>query len=649
LNDIIRDRIKETVRQVFEEKELKHIVQWADDHFFLSASATNTKGQRWKTHGYQKFILHAFSDLDTRDTVCIKPIQVGLSQCAKIGIGYESAHRKRSNGIWLPRRSDADEFSNVQIQSMLEDVKEVADELKTDIDKKDKDNTSRRRAFYGAQSYCRATQTPQDVSSISIETGYADELSKMPRRLRATAKDEGTTPVNGIRGRMTAATWPKLNMLSSPLEFGNCQITEQFEDCREKFHRHYQCPECETWQVFEWGDAKSAHGFKWDRVADEYGDIDDFESAKTVYYQCSGCDHRFVYNDIVELDENRGQWRSEKIGFDEVNYKYFDLESGEEVESPYSVGIQVRGWMSRTKSWFEGCYEFLQATRDVKEGDRSKLITWTEDYEGSAYRAPELNQYIKHGYLMSRRESWKTLCPDEVQAVTKDWDVQEDRIECMTVGWGYKEESWILKHEVFWGNPATTDVLKHVRRGVDDESIVKPGGNIMPVFLTGIDAGYLTDLVHDVAKGKYKSKIIPHMGMGTIGKPIVTPRMSGSKKRRTMLSHICVDSAKDLIYNRYLIDVPGPGYVHIGDHESLTEELIKQMVAEKKTVVKNVLRWVCPDGIRNEGLDCFVGNLAMIKLAQQRYGLTLREPSAFSRNTGETPTMSIEDMAGVFS
>ena len=568
-------------------------------------------------------------DLDSLVTVVKKPTQVGASKNILIGIGYESAHRNRANGVWLPTRADANQFSNVQIADVLEHVPEIRSQLKVDFDKRDKDNTTRRRSFKGAQSYCQATQTMQDVSSIPVEHAFADEVSKFPRALKGGKDDVGKAPVDGIRGRLDSATDPCLSLVSTPTEFGVCQISHEFEKCREKFYRGYFCPSCSVWHVFEWGSEKTDHGFKWDRHYFDDGTQDDLATAKSVYYQCPNCDHRHYWEDIDSLDE-LGEWRSENLRFDESNYKYFSLETGEEMPSPYSVGIQLRGWFNRRKPWWMGANAFLEAVRDIAEGKPQKMVDWTQDYEANAYRAPESSDYIKHGYLMSRQEDtfYAAKCPADVQVITKYWDVQKDRIECLTVGWAIGREVWLIDHNVYWGDPATTKILEQAQRHTE-LTYEKPNGFKMPVFLSGIDSRYLPDIVNSYCTKEWKFKLIPTMGSKSIGKPVIQGRTHASKDYGTFLTTVCPDTAKDMIYRMYRVETPGAGYVHIPDIECFDEKFIKQMVAEIKKIVNGILRWVCGEGIRNEGLDLMVGNLAMITLAQQRFGFNFLPKSEY--------------------
>jgi terminase, large subunit len=162
--------------------------------------------------------------------------------------------------------------------------------------------------------------------------------------------------------------------------------------------------------------------------------------------------------------------------------------------------------------------------------------------------------------------------------------------------------------------------LKHVQAHTH-RTYKKASGFEMPVLLSGIDAKFLPDLVNGVCQGEYKYKIIPHMGSSSIGKPLVQGKTTASKQYGTFLTTLCPDTGKDMVYSMYKVEEPGPGYVHIPNNENFDESFIKQLCVEVKKIKNNVLRWICPDGARNEGLDMLVGALAICLLAQQRFGL----------------------------
>ena len=652
----IAESLSTALVRVFKQRKFRHIVDWADTYFELPAESSNSSSDsRWRTFGYQRFVLHAFADLDTEVTAVCKPVQVGLTKCALIAMFYDVVHRFRTTGYWIPRRADRDEFVNGEVEPILQNCDEIGNELRVPVGKKDPLNTSSRKAFKGGRCYFRGTQKLQDVSSVPIASGYMDELSKMVRMIKDNKDDVGKSPVDGVRGRFAAAEAPKLNLLSTPTEAGNCQITEQFLACREKFFRFYQC-ECGHWQCFEWGDEKTRHGFKWVAVYNDRGDRDNLETAKTVYYQCANCDHQFKYKELQTLDDERGEWRTMDydedenswslgdIKFNEVLRRYESISTGEVLESPHSVGIQIRGWMSRRKKWKQIAFQYLEAVKDLKSGKPAKMADFDQDVKGEAHAAASSQDYVRHGYLMHKQEQepdWGAEIPDWVQCITAWWDVQGDRIEGLVKGWGFGEESCLIEHVVKWGDADATDVLENVR-DLTRKTYTKASGFQMPILMSGIDARHKTDAVNEICSGAWKDKIIPTYGNRNVFGTVIAGQTKTKKKRDNYGITVCTNAAKEIVYSRYKIEVPGPGYIHIPQKLCFPEAFIKQMCVERKGMKANdPQRWEAPEGHSNEGTDLMAGNLAIVMLAQQKFRLRFLPPHEYTDiiedDSGMTP------------
>ena len=615
--------LSESVYRIFRTREVQKLLEWAEDkkNFYLSASGTNTSGKPLKCHGYQRGFMLIGGDLDIRLLVLVKPTQVGASQLCKALILYEPSHRCRTVLYYVPRNSDVTEFTNVQLgPDSLKDMPNVVSEMRVDPNKRDPDNTTKRKAFKGGQLHIKSAQVPANFASTNAETFVFDEADRAPRRISMEKDQEGVSPFDLAWGRVDAAKYKKGIILSTPTEEGTSNVQEQGAKCRVKVERHHECPCCKTFQVLEWSDEKASHGFKWKKVLGEDGHTDTLETAKTVHYVCINpeCRHKISYKEFLRIDNERAEYRSDKLRMDDFTGDWFDIETGDQVEKPFSVFMQWRGWFSRTKTWFDGCLEFLDSIYAMREGDPSPYIKWVQEYKAEVYVPPDSSEEIKHAFLQSRQEPYAAECPDEVQIITRGWDLQEaGYIYQVTIGWGYEEEAWILDYSAPLGCPIKSTVVEdNIVAGLD-KTYRKASGEEVPISITAVDAGWQQDIAGELSLAHGRNLIIPTFGGRKIGAPIVMMPIHPNPKTGYFLTEMCVDAAKSQIYQRYKIEEPGAGYIHIPNYEHFDEDFIKQMVAEKRALVKNTRRWVCPSGVRNEALDCMVMNLAMIKLLQQ--------------------------------
>jgi phage terminase large subunit GpA-like protein len=72
---------------------------------------------------------------------------------------------------------------------------------------------------------------------------------------------------------------------------------------------------------------------------------------------------------------------------------------------------------------------------------------------------------------------------------------------------------------------------------------------------------------------------------------------------------IGTDTAKHLLYGRMRITTVGPGYVHVPKAYAATDEFEQMTAARLMPVVvqgKASMRWITPQGHREEGGDCMV-------------------------------------------
>ena len=85
--------------------------------------------------------------------------------------------------------------------------------------------------------------------------------------------------------------------------------------------------------------------------------------------------------------------------------------------------------------------------------------------------------------------------------------------------------------------------------------------------------------------------------------------------------YVGTDAAKDSIYGRLKVSVPGPMYWHYP--VGTAPEYFEQLTSEKRVRKQHAGRWVSRYEVlpnrRNEGLDCEVGNLVALLLLNAKF------------------------------
>jgi len=153
---------------------------------------------------------------------------------------------------------------------------------------------------------------------------------------------------------------------------------------------------------------------------------------------------------------------------------------------------------------------------------------------------------------------------------------------------------------------------------------------MMDIKLVCIDSGgHYTDQVYQFNRNKGVRWIISIKGSPTHETPIARfPRKMNAK--RIYLTMLGGDTAKELIYRRYQITEPGPGYCHYPKPPEFDEDFFRQATSETRgrrfKKGRPVHEWTLTKGVRNEALDCTVYALAAIRILQQHMGLVLKKP-----------------------
>lgn len=160
-------------------------------------------------------------------------------------------------------------------------------------------------------------------------------------------------------------------------------------------------------------------------------------------------------------------------------------------------------------------------------------------------------------------------------------------------GFGPGEESWLIAHEVFWGNPgvevdpetAVNNVWEQL-----DQFLLKPWphprGAVLTPAIVLVDAGAHADSVYDyvLPRQHTRRRIFACKGVDYLSKPGLV--MEGAtKKANIRLFAVATYAAKDRVFARMKIPRPGPGYMHLPDW--VTDEYLEQLTGEKKITVRD--------------------------------------------------------------
>lgn len=589
------------------------ISQWADKARRLSPEASAEPG-RWDTGRaeYQRGIMDAVSDAMTGMVVIMSSAQVGKTEILLNMIGFHVSEDPAPILVVQPSLEMAEAFSKDRVAPMVRDTPVLAGKI-APVKTRDSGNTILHKSFPGGHLTIVGANSPSGLASRPIRIVLADEVD----RYEDSAGTEGD-PVNLAVKRTTTFWNRKIVLVSTPGIKGVSRIERAFEGS-DKRRFFVPCPDCGHEQHLRWAQVH------WSK-AEEDGSTR--HQPETAHYACEDCGS--LWSDVQRWSAVRkGRWVAEG-------------------EFTGVAGFHLNELYSPWRRMAETVTDFL-AAKDAPE----LLKTWTNTALGETWE--DEAERVDASSLMTRGEVYDDeAVPAEVRLITAGVDVQGDRLEASRWGWGEAEESWLIEHKVFLGDPAAEEVWTELDEWLLTDCRDDTGAKIKTRAACIDIGGHHGQQVLKFCRDRKGRKVFAIKGMPG-ARPIWTPKASKSKVGKMSFYGIGVDVAKDAIYGRLQLQRPRlesgafkevgvPGYVHLP--MSMTAAYVAQLTSEvvlvKKVKGKAVREWVLPSGARNEALDCAVYALA----ARESFGKRIphRTSSIAERAVAERDSVAPQEI-----
>lgn len=523
---------------------------------------------RWRTDfaPYQRAIMDALESHDVRMVVFMKSAQVGATEILNNLAGYYMHHQPAPMLIVQPTLDMGKAWSKDRLTPMLRDtpcLRGMVGERRS----KDSDNTILHKTFTGGHLTIAGANSSASLASRPIRILLADEVDRYP----PSAGAEGD-PLNLAMKRTTTFWNRKIYVCSTPTIKGQSRIEQAFEESNQQYY-YVPCPHCETYQRLVWAHMKWPEG-----------------KPGEAQYACCECgaliDHKFKRQMLEQ-----GEWRAES-------------------ESDGVIGFHISEIYSPWVTWGEMVANFLEAKKMPET-----LKTFVNTSFGEVWE-DEAERFEPHE-IMERAEDYEV--PEGVLCLTAAVDVQDDRLEALVMGWGIEHESWVIDHQIWYGDPSRKELWDQL-----DKYLLQRFGD-MRIATAMIDSGgHHTDDVYRFCKPRYGRRIFAIKGMAGVRE--IVSRPSKSNRGKVSLFTVGVDRCKDLIFWRLKIKRTGPGCMHFP--LSLDQEYYEQLTAEErreKHVQGRKIHYYHQTRKRNEALDLTVYNIAAVELLNPDFA-ALAEP-----------------------
>jgi phage terminase large subunit GpA-like protein len=591
------DRIRKAIRTGLDPlaaPEPLRLSEWAAEHFYLSTESSYVR-QRWEAYPYQNDILDCMGNDDIEEVKFRKSARVGYTKMLLAAIGYFAEHKHRNQAVWQPTDEDSDEFVKTELDPMIRDVPAMR-AIFPSFGKKHRDNTLRQRMFRGSTLHLRGGKAAKNYRRLTVSVAILDELDGFDGKI------EGEGPPMALaRKRVEGATFPKVIAGSTPLIKDTSMIEAEEKACDLTFIRMVPCPDCETEHELKFGDQETPFGFKW---------LDG--DPETVRYQCAACGSLYTQAAYLSVWQ-RGRWVAANGTW--IDRGEFRNKAGERVHAPRTVAFRIWTAYSPQTSWVAIVRQFIEATKRAKQGDTGELQGFVNLTLGESWE--ETGEKADKDQLQKRAEGYPLRSiPDGVMAIVTGVDVQDDRFELVSWGFGAGEEMWALDYRVIEANPADATEWDAKLWPALCEPFHGDSGDMVPAAVAIDTQGHCTHQAYNFCRQRSREsiKVFAIRGDNRYGTPVggraslVDVKVDGKVIRKGLrLWPVGTDTAKDLLFGRLRVTQPGPGRVHFST--GLPDDFYAQLTAEarvlQKTVKGDVYRWV-KKRQRNEVLDCTV-------------------------------------------
>ena len=575
--DIVRDRraynrntvaFLDTLLAVVRPASKITLSKWADRYRILSSESSAEPGQ-WITGKapYERAIMDAISDPDCPRVVVQKASQVGITDSAILNpIGYFIDEDPCPVLVVQPTIELAEAFSTDRLAPMLRDCPRLRGKV-GDPRTRDSSNTLRRKAFKGGYIALGGANSAASLSGRPVRVVLLDEVDRYP----ASAGTEGN-PLQLAIAR-TSAFWNRKAVIVSSPGIRGVSHVEREMDQSTKEHWYLPCPLCGFFQLLSW-----------DRVR--------FSDMRHACMECN--EHAAKFEWLM----NEGEWRA---------HRPYD-ERGRPVTTR---GFYLSGLYNPWIEWDILRDEFVRATHAFDEGDVEPLKAFKNTRLGQLWE--DTGHKVDIDLYAHRRETYASEVPDGVLALTAGVDVGDFGLNYEIVGWGQGKESWGIEYGIIDGDPREDEVWHTLDDLVFKRLFYTSDNKPMRVRKMAVDSGYASDYVYAYTKAR-QPRAISVRGEGGLGKPFIKGAGTLTKSNRARLVTLGVDTGKEEIVNRLMVNNKGAGYCHfpmLANGEparGYDEEYFKGLTAERRVVKsKHGFRtyiWTKRLSQRNEPFDC---------------------------------------------
>lgn len=344
-------------------------------------------------------------------------------------------------------------------------------------------------------------------------------------------------------------------------------------------------------------------GHRWEMHTDDIH-VPNGETLEDTSLQCPGCKRLLSDAQRREMSEN-GAW-----------YSGAGVPVPDPVPGKMSFHLNCMAHVGPFDSAYASYLHWVADKRreaEKSENPEKAKRVFVNTMDAESYEPP-FEEKPDAALVFDRREEYDpdVMLPAGVLVVVIGADVQADRIELEYVGYGVNRETWGCGYKVLRGSPLDGGVWEAFDKAVK-KKFDHPSGKRIGVSCTAIDSGHKQDQVLRFTRAR--RGVFGIKGAPELSSPVVARQKNG----RLVAPHqpkVGTQQAKDIIRNRLALE-PKPdgsfpeGFLHFPATDEYLDTYFDQLLSENGELELGKdgnfhVKYTCPDGVRNEALDCRV-------------------------------------------
>ncbi len=213
------------------------------------------------------------------------------------------------------------------------------------------------------------------------------------------------------------------------------------------------------------------------------------------------------------------------------------------------------------------------------------------------------------------------ILPQKTLALTMGWDIQGNRAEGIVLGHGMHRERFAVAYPIIMGDTSdlgdingldeegNPTVYKKMAEYILNTMFKHESGCYLPIEQTLVDSGYENANVHRFCRAYERFGVFPCKGQAGWDKGMMGFPNKPHETYGTNLYSVMKDPMIKQIYKDLNVKKEGARFQHFANSFSFGVKFFKGLVSEKLEEVRKSgmtkLRWITPEGLRNEPIDVY--------------------------------------------